>query len=134
MRHHLQQPGHGSNPDVHNRWVDKAAVVPIYNGILLSLKKEQVWVSWIEMDVPRACYTEWNKSEKEKHMLCINEYIWNLEKWYWWIYLWDRNRDADIEINVIFLEVAFHFLLEGKQVLLLCLRGIHKKNVFNHHI
>ena len=36
------------------------------NGILLSHRNEWIWVSWTEVDEPRACYTEWNKSEREK--------------------------------------------------------------------
>ena len=35
----------------------------------LTLKKEQIWVSWKEMDEPRACYIEWSKSERKKQML-----------------------------------------------------------------
>ena len=27
-----------------------------------------MWVSWSEMDEPRACYTEWNNSEREKQI------------------------------------------------------------------
>ena len=42
-------------------------------------------------------YTEWSKSERENQILCINTYIWNLEKWYWWIYLQGRSGDADVE-------------------------------------
>ena len=30
-----------------------------------------------------ACYTEWSKSEKERQILYVNAYIWNLERWYW---------------------------------------------------
>ena len=75
-----------------NRWMNKEVVVHIYNGILLSHKKEQIWVSWTEMDEPRACYTEWGKSEREGQIPYINEYIWNLERWYWWTYLQGRNR------------------------------------------
>ena len=41
-------------------------MVNLYNGILLSHKKEQMWVSWTEVDEPRACYTEWSKPEREK--------------------------------------------------------------------
>ena len=35
------------------------------------------WVSRNEVDGPRACYTEWSKSEREKQMSYINTYIWN---------------------------------------------------------
>ena len=51
----------------------------------------------LEVDEPRACYTEWSKSERKKQISYINEYIQNLEKWYWWTYLQGRNRDTDIE-------------------------------------
>ena len=38
-----------------------------------------------------------SKSEKEKQILYINAYMWNLEKWYRWTYLQSRNRDTDVE-------------------------------------
>ena len=31
--------------------------------------------------------TEWNKSKREKQILYINTYMWNLEKWLRWSYL-----------------------------------------------
>ena len=46
-------------------WMYKAAVAYKYNGILISHKKEHIWVSSNEVDEPRAYYTEWSKSEKE---------------------------------------------------------------------
>ena len=49
-----------------DRWMDKEVVVHIYNGILLSHKKEHIWVSSNEVDEPRTYYTEWNKPEKER--------------------------------------------------------------------
>ena len=72
-------------------------MVHIYNGILFSHKKEWVWVSSSEVDAPRACYTEWSKPEREKQIMYINTYIWNLEKWYWWTYLQGRNGHANVE-------------------------------------
>ena len=80
-----------------NRWKDEEAVVHTYNRILFSHKKEHIWVSSDEADEPRACYTEWNKSEREKQVSYINTYIWNLERWYWWAYSQSSNGDADIE-------------------------------------
>ena len=50
-----------------DRWMDKEAVVYIHNGILLSHKKEHIWVSPKEVDEPRAHYTEWIKSERENN-------------------------------------------------------------------
>ena len=56
-----------------NRWMDREAeAVYIYKGILLSHKKECIWVSANEMDEPRASYTESSKSEREKQILHIN--------------------------------------------------------------
>ena len=39
-----------------DRWVDKEIVVHVYNGLLLSHKKERIWVSSNEVDEPRAYY------------------------------------------------------------------------------
>ena len=64
-----------------HRWMDKEIVVRIYSGILLSHKKEWIWVSSSEVDETRACYTEWSKSEKEKQISYINTHIWCLNKW-----------------------------------------------------
>ena len=60
-----------------DRWMDKA-VVDIHNGILLSHKKECIWASSNEMDEPRAYYTEWSKSEREKY--CILTHIYGIWK------------------------------------------------------
>ena len=63
-----------------NRSMDKEDVVHIYNGILLSHKKERNWVICRDVDVPRDCHTERNKSEREKQISYINTYMWNLKK------------------------------------------------------
>ena len=81
--------------------MDKETVAHIYNGILLSHKKERIWVTSSEVDEPRAHYTEWSKSEREKQISYINTYRCNLEKWYWWTCLQGRNRDADIESRLV---------------------------------
>ena len=46
-----------------DRWMNKEVVVYIHNWILLSHKKEQIWVSSNEVDEPRTFYTEWSESE-----------------------------------------------------------------------
>ena len=46
---------------------------------------------------PRAYYTEWSKSEREKQILYTIAYIWNLERLYWWNYFQDSNGDTDID-------------------------------------
>ena len=90
-----------------NRWMDKD-VVHTCNGVLLGHKKEWVWVSSDEVDEPRAFYTEWSKSEREKQILHINAYIWNLKKWYWRTYLQGRNGDTDEENGLV------HTVWEGE--------------------
>ena len=60
-------------------WMDKEAMVHIYKVILLSHKMECIWISSNEVSEPRAYYTEWSKSEREKKILCIITHIWNLE-------------------------------------------------------
>ena len=62
-----------------DRWMDKV-VVHIHNGILLSHKKEHIWVSSDEMDEPRTYYTGWSESEREREISSSNVYIQNLEK------------------------------------------------------
>ena len=64
-----------------DKWMDQEDVVQICNGILLSHKKEQMWISWTEVEEARFCYTEWSKSKREKQISYINTYIRNLEKY-----------------------------------------------------
>ena len=51
----------------------------IYNGILLSHKKEQNWVICRDVDGPESVIQS-EVSQKEKKN--INTCRWNLEKWY----------------------------------------------------
>ena len=46
------------------RGMDKEVVGHIPNGILLSHKKECLWVSSNEVDEPRTCHAEWSRSER----------------------------------------------------------------------
>ena len=57
-----------------DRWMDKEAVVYMYNGLLLSYKKEHIWGSSNEEDEPRAYYTEWSQKEKNKYCVLTNIY------------------------------------------------------------
>ena len=47
-----------------------------YNGILLSHKKEHIWVSSNEVDEPGPYYTEW--SQKEKNKYCVLTHIYEI--------------------------------------------------------
>ena len=71
----------------------------IYSEILLlSHKKKWNWVICRDVDGPRGCHKKWSKSEREKQ-ICINTYMWNLEKWYSWSYLQSTSRDTNVEIK-----------------------------------
>ena len=77
LKHYLQKPGHGSNMFT-DRWMDKEDAV----HILFSHTKELIWVSCSKVDEPRAYYTEWSKSERERQVLYINACVWNLKKYF----------------------------------------------------
>ena len=72
-------------------------MVHMYNGILLSHKKEQNNAICSNMDRPRDCHTEWSKSDRERQISYDIAYMWNLKKWYKWTYLQNRNRVTDVE-------------------------------------
>ena len=72
-------------------------MVHICNGILLSHKKEWNCAIYKDVDGPRDCHTEWSKSGREKQISYNIVYMWNLEKWYQWVYLQSRNRETDVE-------------------------------------
>ena len=81
-----------------HRWMDKETMVHISSGILLTCKTKR-WNLAICIHVyeARDCHTKWSKSEREKQILYIKSYVWNLDKWYWLIYLWGRNKDANVD-------------------------------------
>ena len=65
-----------------DEWIKKMwyIYIYIYNGILLSHKKERNWVTCRDVDESRDCHTELSKSEREKQKSYINMYMWNLKK------------------------------------------------------
>ena len=63
-----------------NRGMDKEDVVHIYNGILLSHKKEQNNAIYSNTDGPRDCHTEWSKSDTERQISYDIAYMCNLKK------------------------------------------------------
>ena len=67
-----------------DRWMGKEDVAHIYNGILLSHKKERNWVICNEVDGPTVYHTEGSKSGRGKQILYANAGIWNLKERYWW--------------------------------------------------
>ena len=86
-----------------NRWIDKEDVahiythIPcIYNGLLLSHKKEWNHAICSNIDGPRDYHTKWSKSDKRKtdiwYHLCMKSKI-----RYKWTYVQNKNRLTDIE-------------------------------------
>ena len=64
-----------------DRWMDKEVVVHIYNGILLSHKRnefESVQGRWINLEPVIQSEVSQNINTVYQHI-----YMWNLEKWYW---------------------------------------------------
>ena len=85
-----------------DRWMDEEDVAHIYNGILLTHKKEWNWVICSEMNGPRVCHTVWSKSGREKQIPYANTYMESKKKKkrFWWTWGQERNKDTDLE-NVL---------------------------------
>ena len=60
--------------------MDKEVVVHIHNGILLSHKKEHIWVSFDEVDEPRAYFMQSEVSQKQKDKYCTLMHIYRIYK------------------------------------------------------
>ena len=73
-------------------------LIPAWNGILLSHKKE--WTICSNMDGPRDYHTKWSKSERERQIpwyhLCVKSKIWHK-----WTHTWNRNRFTVIENKLV---------------------------------
>ena len=66
-------------------------MVYMYNGILISHKKEWNFAICSNMDGPRDYHTKWRKSDRERQISCDITYR------YKWTYLQNRNKLTDIE-------------------------------------
>ena len=53
------------------------------------------------MDETGAYYTDWSKSERKTPIEYTNAYIWNLERWQQWPYMWDSKKDTDIKKRLL---------------------------------
>ena len=81
-----------------SRWMDKKIVVHLHNGIVLSYKKEYIWVSSNEVNETGAfTLDEWSKPKKETQIQYINAYIWNLKRQEQQPYMQDSKRDTDVK-------------------------------------
>ena len=59
--------------------MDQEDVVHVYNGILLSHKKEQKCAICSNVDATRDDHTKWSKSERERQIPYDITYMWNLK-------------------------------------------------------
>ena len=86
-----------------DRGMDKEDVV--YNGILLSYKKEWNNAICSNMDRPRDYHTKWIKPDKDKYHDIA--YVRNLKKkkWYKWTSIQNRNRPTDIENKLMVTKI-----------------------------
>ena len=55
--------------------MDQEDVEHKHKEILLTFKKDYIWLSSNEVDETGAYYTEWSKSERERQILYIITYI-----------------------------------------------------------
>ena len=62
-----------------------------------AIKKEWNNATCSNMDGPRDYHTKGSKSDRERQISYDTTYMWNLKRWYKWIYLHIRNRFTDIE-------------------------------------
>ena len=62
-----------------DRGTDKNDVVYIYNGVLLSHKKEWNNAFCSNMDGPRDYHTKWNKPDRERQISYDITHRWNLK-------------------------------------------------------
>ena len=62
---------------------------------------EHIWISSNPVDETGTYYTEWSKSERKTPIQYINTYMWNLERWKQWPYMWESKRDTDIKNRLL---------------------------------
>ena len=60
-----------------DKWTDKEVVVHIHNGMLLSYKKECIWVGYNEVDNIEPILQH-EESQKEKDKYCILMHIYGI--------------------------------------------------------
>ena len=76
-------------------------MIYLYNGILLSHKKEGNNAICSNTDGLRDYHTKWSKPDRERQISYDITYMWNLNKWYKWTYWQNSNWLTDIENKLI---------------------------------
>ena len=86
-----------------DRWMDKDVVVHIYNEIFLSHKKEQIWVSWNEVDEPSytelVIQSEISQKKKNKYHILTHTYMESTEVVPMNLFV-GQGRDADVDTDL----------------------------------
>ena len=91
------------DPDAGKDWRQEEKGTTEDEMVVASLTR-WTWVGWTpgvgDGQGGLECCDSWGRKESdmtERLILSDLIYIWNLEKWYWWAYLQDRNRHRNIE-------------------------------------
>ena len=74
-----------------------------YYSIIKRKESESVELRWMNLEL---AIQNKVKSGREKHMKYTNTNIRNVEKWHWWTCLQGRSRDADIENELVGMELG----------------------------
>ena len=82
-----------------DEWIKKPWY--IYMTEYYSTTERNASVGSNEVDEPRACYTVWSQSKRERQTSHINTCIWTLERWYLWSCLQGSNGDANREDRLV---------------------------------
>lgn len=80
-----------------DRWVDEEDTV-----LILAMKKNEIMpfaATWLDLEI-----TILRKSDSERQISCDIIYMWNLKRWYKWIYLQNRNGLTDIEGRLVVIK------------------------------
>ena len=84
-----------------DEWIKRCGTY-IHYGILLSHKKNTFeLVLMRRINLEPILQHEVSQKEKNKYLILMHIYIWNLEKWYWRVYLQGSNRETSLKNRVM---------------------------------
>ena len=80
-----------------DRWVDEEDMV-----LILAMKKNEIMpfaATWLDLEIIIL-----RKSDSKRQISCDIIYMWNLKRWYKWIYLHNRNGLTDMEGRLVVIK------------------------------